>query len=402
MEVRDWAKSQLLARKPDHSLPGPMYLDPRAFRFDLEAIFAKSWLMAGMECEVPLPGNYLALNIGEWPVLVLRDRSGEIRAFHNSCRHRGSILCQPGYGSSPKLVCPYHRWTYDLDGSLFAAGRMPEGFDKSSHGLKPIHLRCVAGAIFICLANNPPEFESFAEPFARYAEPLNFRDLKLAATDTLIEAANWKLVMENGRECYHCPTGHPELAVSFPANQYGHFDGRTNPRAQQFTEQMDLLGLPHKSLEGPWWQIARLALNPGATSISMDGGPVCKKPLTTINGSDVGSLRWAIEPNIFAHATGDHLFVFSCMPVNERESHVLSRWYVHKDAVEGEDYTVAGLKELWLKTNAQDKELAENNQRGVLSPGYTPGPYSPDAEALVLRFTDWYCDRAREYVGSHG
>ena len=111
-----WAAAQLDARLPDHSLPAALYNDPRALAFDMAAIFARSWLFAGMECEVPRAGSYLAFNVGHWPILLVRDKAGDLRAFHNSCRHRGSILCQPGYGAVPKLVCPYHRWTYDLDG----------------------------------------------------------------------------------------------------------------------------------------------------------------------------------------------------------------------------------------------------------------------------------------------
>ncbi|MEQ1497229.1 MAG: aromatic ring-hydroxylating dioxygenase subunit alpha [Novosphingobium sp.] len=397
-----WARTQLAARLPDHSLPQGLYTDQRAFDFDLDAIYGSSWLMAGLECELPEAGNYLALKVGKWPVLLVRGKDGEVRAFHNSCRHRGSILCQDGHGSAPKLVCPYHRWTYDLDGSLFAAGRMGEGFDKTEHGLSPIALRRVAGALFICLSDSQPEFDSFGDSFNRYAAPLNFSDLKLAATDLLVEQANWKLVMENARECYHCPTGHPELGQSFPVHMVRHFDTIRNPEAETFAAQMDAHGLPHAAAEGSWWQLARIALNPGSTSISMDGRPVCAKPLTTLNGGNVGSLRWAIDPHMFAHATADHVFTFSCMPVGPRETHVFSRWYVHKNATEGVDYDPFALKELWLKTNAQDKELAENNHCGVLSPGYRPGPYSLEAEALAVRFADWYCDRASAYVADHG
>lgn len=397
-----WAAAQLNARLPDHSLPQGLYTDPRSLTFDLDAIYRRSWLMAGLDCDLPEPGNYLALSIGDWPVLLVRDKAGEVRAFHNSCSHRGSILCQNGQGSAPKLVCPYHRWTYDLDGSLFAAGRMGEGFDKSAHGLRTVALRQVAGALFICLDDNPPDFEPFAKAFAAYAGPLDFSQLKLAATDVLVEDANWKLVMENARECYHCPTGHPELGQSFPVHMVRHFDTVRNPEAEQFAEAMDAHGLPHAAIEGPWWQLARIALNPGSSTISMDGQSVCAKPLTTLNGGKVGSLRWAIDPHLFAHATGDHVFMFSCMPVGPRETHVFSRWYVHKDAQEGTDYDLTALKELWLKTNAQDKELAENNHRGVLSPGYRPGPYSQEAEALAQRFTDWYCRHAADYVAAHG
>lgn len=394
-----WAAAQLTKRQAGHTLPQPLYTDQRAFEFDLQAIFGRSWLMAGLACELPETGSYLALDIGPWPIVIVRDRHGEIMAFHNACRHRGSMLCQAGHGQSPKLVCPYHRWTYDLDGSLFAAGRMPDEFDKAEHGLQPVALRQAAGALFVCLAAEPPEFDSFGTPFQHYAGALNFANLKLAASDMLVEEANWKLVMENARECYHCPTGHPELGASFPVHMVRNFDTVRNPEAVAFAAQMDALGLPHAAIEGSWWQLARFALNPGSSTISMDGQPVCTKPIVAGN---VGSLRWAIDPHQFAHATNDHVFVFTCVPVGPRETHVYSRWYVHKDAVEGADYQVPALTELWLKTNAQDKQLAENNHRGVQSPGYRPGPYSPDAEALAARFTDWYCERALDYVDAHG
>jgi Rieske 2Fe-2S family protein len=383
-------------------LPQALYIDPRAHDFDLEAIYRRSWLMAGLTCELPHTGSYLALNIGPWPIVLVRDRQGEIRGFHNACRHRGSMLCQTGHGGAPKLVCPYHRWTYDLDGTLFAAGRMPDDFDKSAHGLQSIAVRIEAGAMFVCLSEDPPEFASFGDTFRDYAGPLDFSNLKLAASDLLVEQANWKLVMENARECYHCPTGHPELGQSFPVHMTRHFDAHRNPEAAHFGTQMDQVGLAHEAIEGSWWQIARFALNPGSKSISMDGQPVCTKPIVDAAQGNVGSLRWAIDPHQFAHATSDHVFVFSCMPVGPRESHVYSRWYVRKDAVEGVDYNVSTLTELWLKTNLQDKELAENNHRGVLSPGYRPGPYSPEAEALAARFADWYCAQARDYVDSYG
>lgn len=402
MSDLSWVGSQLASRKPGHCLPRGLYVDPRAHEFDLEAIHARSWLMAGLECEVPTPGSYLALNLGEWPVLIVRDRAGTIRAFHNACRHRGSILCEAGHGSAPRLVCPYHRWTYDLNGSLLAAGRMADDFDKKDYPLKPIALKRVAGAMFICLSDDPPEFDEFAARFAEYAGPMNFTDLKLAATDLMVEQANWKLVMENGRECYHCPTGHPELATSFPVHMKRHFDEDPAKDTLSFAERMDVLELPNKAIEGDWWQLARFALNPGTTSISMDGQAVCRKPLVAFGDESIGSLRWALDPHLFAHAAADHVFVFSAMPVSPRETHVYSRWYVHKDAVEGEDYEVEAMKELWVKTNLQDRTLAENNHKGVLSPAFEPGPFSPEAEALALRFTNWYCDTARAYVAAHG
>jgi Rieske 2Fe-2S family protein len=129
---------------------------------------------------------------------------------------------------------------------------------------------------------------------------------------------------------------------------------------------------------------------------------VVKKLMTDLNGGYVGSMRLAVDPHCFAHSVADHTFMFSAMPMGPCETHVTGKWIVHKDAVEGVDYTIESLSELWTRTNLQDKDLAENNQLGVNSPGYTPGPYSQDAEMLALRFTDWYVDTARKYVETHG
>ncbi len=388
-------------RRANHTLPQPLYISQDAFDFDMTAIYGQSWLMAGMACELPKAGSYVAMMVGKWPVIITRDRHGEFRAFHNSCRHRGSMICAPGSGTAPKLVCPYHRWTYDLDGSLFAAGRMPDDFEKSEHGLKPVAIECRAGAIFICLSETPPPFDDFGDTLATFSAPHHFEDAKLAHQSVLVEHANWKLVMENARECYHCATGHPELAKTFPVGMSKHFDAHEDARASAFAATMDGIEFPHTPIEGDWWQVARFALNEGCVSISADGQPLVKKLMCSANGGDIGSMRWAIDPHLFAHATADYVFMFSAMPVGPTETHVFSKWFVHKDAVEGVDYDVAALTDLWTKTNAQDKDLAENNHAGVNSPGYTPGPYSQDAEMLAQRFTDWYCDKSRAYIDAH-
>lgn len=389
-------------RREGHCLPGDLYRDPQVFDFDLNVMFGTSWLMAGFTCELPKPGSYVAQMIGSWPIIIIRDRHDVIRAFHNSCRHRGSILCQPGSGSGPKLVCPYHRWTYDLDGSLFAANRMADDFDKADHGLKPIALEIVEGAMFVCFADTPPPFDEFRDKLAVYAAPHKWAEGKLAYQSVLVEQANWKLVMENGRECYHCATGHPELARTFPVSMSKHFDCDGDAAAQRFLDEMAAVGLVTDAVEGGWWQLARFALSEGSVSITMDGKHVVKQLMCDLNGGAIGSMRMAIDPHCFVHATADHTFMFSAMPTSPTETHVVSKWIVHKDAVAGVDYDVDNLAELWSRTNLQDKELAENNQRGVNSPGFTPGPYSPEAEMLALRFTDWYCNTGKDYLAAHG
>jgi Rieske 2Fe-2S family protein len=146
-----------------------------------------------------------------------------------------------------------------------------------------------------------------------------------------------------------------------------------------------------------WWQAIRFPLNPGMKSMTLDGNLACKKLMVQAGDGDIGSLRWALEPHAFAHATAEQLFFFSAMPTSQHETLVTAKWLVHKDAVAGVDYDAEGIAEPWHTTNLQDRDLAENNQDGVNSPGYTPGPYSPEAEVLVLRFVDWYCKRTAAY-----
>ncbi len=386
-------------RQPGHSLPQALYNDPDVFRFDMEAIYARTWLMAGFECEVSQPGSYLSVKLGPWPVLIVRDRAGALRAFHNSCRHRGAMICKEGRGHSPRLVCPYHRWTYNLDGSLLAALRMPGDFDKATHGLKPVHIESVAGALYVCLSDDPPPFETFRRDMEELLAPHHLADAKVAYETTLVEFANWKLVMENGRECYHCQTSHPELAKTFPVGASAHFDFGDDKSPEIFAERVTALGLGIGPVGEDWWQAMRFPLNDGMKSMTMDGGIAVSKLMCELGEGDIGSLRWSLEPHAFAHATGDFVFFFSVQPVSPRETHVIGKWLVHKDAVEGVDYQLDNLIELWNTTNLQDKELAENNQSGVDSYGYTPGPYSEDAEALVIRFVDWYCEKAKAYLG---
>jgi Rieske 2Fe-2S family protein len=228
-------------------------------------------------------------------------------------------------------------------------------------------------------------------------EPHNFKNAKIAHEATLLERANWKLVMENARECYHCAGRHPELAVTFPIYAKGNFE-TVSAHEANFERRMTELGLPGLPAEDHWWQAARFPLNEGAVSMTMDGSRAVAKLMCPVGDGDIGSLRWAIEPHSFCHSTGDFTFMFTCIPLNARETLVLGKWLVHKDAVEGVDYDLANLVKLWDATNLEDRDLCELNQRGVNSPGYTPGPYSEVAESLVLRFTNYYVTQATRYI----
>src|SRR3954464_14265988 len=158
MSIESDVLQALHTRRRSHSLPGRFYNDPAIFALDMEAIFHRHWLFAGCTSEVEAPGQYLTVSIGPSSVIVVRGGDGELRGFFNTCRHRGFRICAAEQGTAKSFVCPYHRWTYRLDGTLAYAAWMPEDFDRARHSLKPVHVRTMSGAIYICLAEDPPDF----------------------------------------------------------------------------------------------------------------------------------------------------------------------------------------------------------------------------------------------------
>jgi Rieske 2Fe-2S family protein len=372
-----------------YTLPQPFYSDPELFDFDMAAVFGRSWVMIGFEAEFPEAGSYMAVSIGRNPVLVVRGRDGEIRGFHNTCRHRGAQICADGTGRAAKLICPYHKWTYELDGRLIGAARMPADFRIEDHSLVPIQVERVAGCVYVALTKAAPDFAPFRAALASRLGPYRLADAKVAYHSTLMEKANWKLVMENARECYHCATSHPELKLSYPIT-YGDAVGKDKfEYNRRLAERVEGLGLSTAAAAGSWWHVERYPLNPGMESISADGRPVVRRRLLELEEKEIGGLWWAMQPHSFCHALSDYAFMFSAIPVGPQETRVESKWVVHKDAVEGVDYTIESLTETWTKTNLQDRALAENNQRGVNGLGYVPGPYSLDEDFVIL-FGDWY------------
>lgn len=163
MELRDTVLRQLKNRREGFSLEQPFYTDPDYFKLDMETIWYRDWLFVGHDCEVQKSGSYFTVQVGAYSVVIVRGRDGQIRAFHNSCRHRGSRVCTTQKGQSARLVCPYHQWTYDLDGKLLFARHMGEEFDKGDFGLKPVACETVAGYVFICLADQPHGFRAHAQ-----------------------------------------------------------------------------------------------------------------------------------------------------------------------------------------------------------------------------------------------
>ena len=385
-----------------HSLPQALYVDPAMHDFDLRAIFQRNWIQAGLEAEIPRHGDYFTLNIGTSSIVILRNQDGEIGGLFNTCRHRGAQICRERRGHARRLVCPYHQWTYDLRGTLLQVSRMQEGLDKGAYSLRTAPVETVGGVIYVCLSDDPPDFAPFRATLEPMLEPHDLRNAKVAHSALLIERADWKLVMENGRECYHCRAGHPQLMRTYNDYTAPDVPGRTPASVAAFEARCEAKGLRSGSVIGPWYEIGRYPLLEGAVSYTMDGKAAVAKTMGRVGDGDVGDMWWAVQPNGFNHVVGDYGFFFQALPIGPGQTAVTGTWVVHKDAVEGVDYDLARLIEVWSATNDQDRALCENNQRGVDSVAYVPGPYSQISEQLVSRFTDWYCTEAEAYLAERG
>ncbi|MAY61873.1 MAG: Rieske (2Fe-2S) protein [Rhizobiales bacterium] len=397
--------SDMLARRESGwSLDRPFYTDPDIYRQDLEQIFYREWLYAIPACQLNKSGSYVRLQVGDYSIILVKGADGEIRAFHNTCRHRGSVICKERQGQVAKLVCAYHQWTYELDGRLLWARDMGADFDPSRFHLRPVHLRELCGLIYICLADEAPDFETYAAVARPYLEVHDLHRAKVAHTSSIVEKGNWKLVWENNRECYHCAGSHPALCRSFPLDPEiagVSPDGSISPRLQAHFDRCEAAGAPAQFRLGGdgQFRFARMPLQETAVSYTMDGKAAVRRPLGHVALPDAGSLLAFHYPSTWNHFLPDISLTFRVTPIGPQETEVTTTWLVDQDAVEGVDYDLDRLTEVWIHTNDEDREIVEANQQGINSPAYTPGPYSPVEESGVTQFVDWYADSMSRALG---
>ena len=354
-------------------LPRESYLSRGWFEQELERIFFCNWLYAGHESEIRDSGDFITRDIGPESVLVTRSADGVIHAFFNVCRHRGARICQEHRGTAKRFVCPYHRWTYGLDGKLIASPGMPKDFDRSGYPLHRAHVRSWNGLLFVNLSETAPEpLESIFEPAEAELERFDVAGCKIAHVVSYDVRANWKVVLENYYECYHCPGSHPELCKTFDLsdNPGGVFEGaRTHPLLEY----------------GP------LPIKPGARSFTMTGEPVCKRLMGDLREDDLPTnTGFGLHPTTSGIFTGDYGIVFDFQPLSEATTRVRCQWLVAGDAREGTDYDVPSLIELWDVTNRQDWPLCEMAQKGIASRRYVPGPQSVEREPAIEGFRVGY------------
>ncbi|HKE46648.1 MAG TPA: aromatic ring-hydroxylating dioxygenase subunit alpha [Rhodanobacteraceae bacterium] len=351
-----------------HTLSRDYFTSPEIFRTERERIFYKSWLLVGHASEIPHAGCYFLFELDRESVIVLRDASGEIRAFHNHCRHRGSRLCQEHSGVlGGTIQCPYHAWTYGLDGALRTVPTMTEvaGFDVANYPLHKVALETWQGFIFINLARQP---QPFAEALPALVGKFAHRHadaLQSVHQETYDVAANWKLFFHNFSECYHCPTVHPLL------NKLTPFRNSEN--------DLD---------EGPVLGGPMLMSNPQG-SMTM-GGARCALPFDGLSAEELGRVYYyTVFPGAFISFHPDYVMVHRALPLAIDRTRILCDWYFHPDAIAADGFDPEAAIKFWDMTNRQDWELCANAHRGVTSLAWQPGPYS-ELESQLAAFDRHY------------
>lgn len=386
-------KDLIARRKPGCSLEQAFYTDPAIYELELERVIYRNWFLAGHVSELPEAGNFKVCDVARESAIIVRDDDGELRAFANVCRHRGSLVCLGKRGRTDRLSCPYHGWVYGLDGALRAARDMPADFDKSSHGLKPVAFDVVHGLMFVCFADAPPSLASCRRDLAGPMAMFDFPNLRVAASRTYDIPANWKLCIENYQECYHCATAHPEYARMHTLTLNHE---RREQMRQALRERMPGCGVRDYRIdfvdtaarEGEMgYGYSRSSLFRSYKTGSRDGEPVAPL-LGDFTGYDRGASDFTFGAFSFLLAYSDHVVAYVFTPVEHGTSRCEVAWLVRGDAEEGRDYDVDELTWLWDVTTKADLEIIVNNWKGVRSKYYEPGPLST-MEKAEGAYVDW-------------
>ncbi|TWP48178.1 aromatic ring-hydroxylating dioxygenase subunit alpha [Lentzea tibetensis] len=358
------------------TLPGRYYTDPAIFAAEQERIFEEMWFCAVRGADLPNPGDFRTVQVGRESVLVARSRDGSLNAFLNVCRHRGARLCVEEAGTVKRAFqCPYHAWTYALDGKLIAAPNltsMPD-VDRVEYGLSRVHLREWLGYAWVCLADTPPSFET--DVFGAVVERLGSLDaldgydvgeLTVGRRIAYDVKANWKLIVENFMECYHCATIHPELTEVLPEFADGY-------AAQYY--------VGHGAEFGS-----------GIKGFTVDGGEGFEKLAALEDERDRKYYAITVRPQVFVNLVPDHVIFHRMFPLAPDRTLVECDWLYAKDVVaSGRD--VSRSVELFHRVNEQDFDACERCQPAMASRAYARGGVLVPSEHHIGGFHSWVVDR---------
>ena len=387
-------RSLIAQHQRGHSLAQAFYSDPGIYVRDIEDIFFKHWLCVGHETRIPNPGDYFVHEIAGESLIVVRGRDGEIRTLANVCRHRGSQVCYEAEDNAKVFICPYHAWSYELDGRLRNTRFADVSFDKSKYSLATLQTRIVQGLILVSFAENPPKLSHAEQVLSASLGRHGWANARVAHREIYSVDANWKLAVENYYECYHCGPAHPEFArhhaTEKPNVEVAALREQVRARAKQMGVEIP------DAFHWPWpaapdqesVDCFHDATYPGSVTGSEDGGPIA--PLMGDFNEYHGGFTYAdLGPSSFFLAYSDYGVMYLFIPRDVQTTDMEIVWLVNGDAREGIDYDRKKLTWMWDVTSIADKRIIDHNQRGVNSRFYRPGPYH-EMEILPAEFTKWY------------
>ena len=380
------------------SLERDFYTSNVIYDNDIRHYWNTSWIWLGHVSQLPKVGDFMLFDYGPESLIIARDQQGEIGVFLNVCRHRGSRVCFEHQGNRRVFACPYHAWTYELNGKLRVAREMGEDFDPKAYSLFKAHVRIFEGMIFACTAETPPNIDAGLKDLAPLVAPFDFGNLKIAHTASYPVPANWKLAVENYMECYHCAPSHKDYARSHSIKDP---DYLRRDLTRLMNERSLAVGLSDEKLsvssdrEGALdmdFYYRRYPLFEGYLTGSKSGEALAPL-LGDLKGFDGGAtdLQIGILNNFLIYS--DHVVGYRFVPRSVQETDIQVIWLVRNDAWEGKDYDLKDLIWLWDVTSQDDERIIRLNQQGVNSFHYTPGPLS-HMEWGIRAFYEGYLSKA--------
>jgi Rieske 2Fe-2S family protein len=342
-------------------------------RQEQEQLFSKQWILIGHQSQIVRNGDYFVAEVNRESLIVIRDKNGRIHGFFNVCRHRGTRLKEDVCGHASAIQCPYHAWTYGLDGRLIGAPHMDEvpGFDKADYSLRVVNLGIWEGFIFVNLAGEEAaangsgykSLEEWFEPLKGKFSHWNMSILRPAKRIQYDVRANWKLMFENYSECYHCPGVHPMLAKVSP------YDSAENDLS-----------------EGPFLG-GFMKINRGA-GLTMSG-KACAVKIDHEQEQENLVFYYSIFPNMLLSLHPEYVMVHQLWPKSPERTLIVCDWFFHPDAFNRPDFKPDDAIEFWDMTNKQDWHVCELSQQGIASRAYEPGPYS-SRESIPAAWDRYY------------
>jgi len=345
-------------------LPSRAYTDEDVARWERQHLFLGGWVCVGHVSALTERGAYLTFSLGEESLLFIGDGEGNARGFFNVCRHRASRLLTEPEGTTRRLQCPYHAWSYGFDGSLKNAPHTDElvDFDPACNGLRAIRTEVAGGLVFADVSGVAPPLADHVGSLVEHLDAYRNAELRRGKRIDYDVAANWKAIVENYSECLHCPGVHPEL------NRLSHYESG---------EEYEGAGA---------WCGGSMTLNDGAETMANNGGHGLRPAIRGLSEKEQRDvLYFALFPNLLVSLHPDYVMVHTLWPRGAGRTEVVCEWFFEPETIARPDFDPSDAIEFWDMVNRQDWHVCELVQRGIGSRGHVPGRYT-DNELTVHAF----------------